>query len=123
MAQSLNPTFKKLTAIEIVKVSDLFRQHLTATDKGAVYEDGWDDQRVVDEAIPDFPGDGLATVAKYRISLGYGKLACIKKVSSEYEDLQGQIFRLCEAVASKLDELEIRILYLEGLLAAKDKAA
>ena len=123
MAQSLNPTFKKLTAIEIVKVSDLFRQHLTATDKGAVYEDGWDDQRVVDEAIPDFPGDGLATVAKYRISLGYGKLACIKKVSSEYEDLQGQIFRLCGAVASKLDELEIRILYLEGLLAAKDKAA
>jgi hypothetical protein len=123
MAQSLNPSFKKLTAIDIVNMSDLFKQHLTATDEGAVYEEGWSDQRVANEAIPNYSGNGLATVGKYRITLGYGKLACIKKVSSEYEDLQGQIFRLCGAVASKLDELEIRILYLEGLLAAKDKAA
>jgi len=113
MAQSLNPTFKKLTAIEIVKVSDLFRQHLTATDKGAVYEDGWDDQRVVNEAIPDFPGDSLATVAKYRISLGYGKLACIKKVSSEYEELQGQIYRLALALEDQYEEFQKRILMLE----------
>jgi hypothetical protein len=113
MAQSLNPSFKKLTAIEIVKVSDLFRQHLAITDKGAVYADGWDDQRVVDEAIPDFPGDSLATVAKYRISLGYGKLACIKKVSSEYEEIQGQIYRVAFNAEERFCRLEDRIERLE----------
>lgn len=123
MAQSLNPTFKKLTAIDIVNMSDLFKQHLTVTPDGAVYADGWDDNRVAREAIPNYTGNARATVGKYRITLGYGQLISVKKYSFEYKDLQGQIFRLYGAVESKLDELEIRILYLESLLTAKDKAA
>jgi len=47
----------------------------------------------------------------------------LKNILLNMKIYKGKVFRLCEAVASKLDELEIRILYLEGLLTAKDKAA
>jgi len=108
MAQSLNPTFKKLTAIEIVKVSDLFRQHLTTTNEGAVYLEGWDDERVAYEAIPDYVGNARGVVGKYRITLGYGLLAVTKK----------------EKPKSRLEELEDRVYYLESLMINyMDKAA
>ena len=108
MAQSLNPTFKKLTAIDIVNVSDLFKQHLTVTPDGAVYADGWDDDRVAKEAIPNYTGNSRAAVGKYRITLGYGLLAVAKK----------------ERPKSRLEELEDRVYYLESLMAHyMDKAA
>jgi hypothetical protein len=133
MAQSLNPTFKKLTAIDIVNVSDLFKQHLTVTPDGAVYADGWDDDRVAKEAIPNYTGNARAAVGKYRITLGYGLLATISKktVSSEYEELNGmihllhtkskerfeeiedQIYRLTAALEDRYDEFQKRILMLE----------
>jgi hypothetical protein len=115
MAQSLNPTFKKLTAIDIVNVSDLFKQHLTVTGDGAVYADGWDDDRVAKEAIPNYTGNARAAVGKYRITLGYGLLATTSKktVSSEYEELQGQIYRLTAALEDKYDEFQKRISMLE----------
>jgi hypothetical protein len=113
MAQSLNPTFKKLTAIDIVNVSDFFKQYLTVTNDGAVYADGWDDDRIAKEAIPNYTGDGVATVAKYRISLGYGKLAYTKKVSSEYEELKGMIYCLSENLEDQYNELQTRISLLE----------
>ena len=96
MAQSPNPSFKKLTAIDIVNVSDLFKQHLTVTEDGAVYADGWDDDRVAKEAIPSYTGNARAAVGKYRTMLGYGLLAVASKktVSSEYEELQSNIYRL-----------------------------
>lgn len=100
MAQSLNPAFKKLTAIDIVNVSDLFKQHLTVTEDGAVYADGWDDDRVAKEAIPNYTGNARAAVGKYRITLGYGLLAVTKKENSN----------------SRLDELEIRVRSLEIIL-------
>lgn len=100
MAQSPNPTFKKLTAIDIVNVSDLFKQHLTATENGAVYADGWNDERVANEAIPDYVGNARDVVGKYRITLGYGILAVAKK----------------EKPKSRLEELEDRVYYLESLM-------
>jgi hypothetical protein len=115
MAQSLNPTFKKLTAIDIVNVSDLFKQHLTVTKDGAVYADGWDDDRVAKEAIPNYTGNARAAVGKYRITLGYGLLATTSKktVSSEYEELQGQIYRVALALEDQYEEFQKRILMLE----------
>jgi hypothetical protein len=115
MAQSLNPTFKKLTAIDIVNVSDLFKQHLTVTGDGAVYADGWDDDRVAKEAIPNYTGNARAAVGKYRITLGYGLLAATSKktVSSEYEELQGQIYRLTAALEDQYEEFQKRISMLE----------
>lgn len=108
MAQSPNPSFKKLTAIDIVNVSDLFKQHLTVTEDGAVYADGWNDERVAREAIPNYTGNGPATVGKYRITLGYGLLAVAKK----------------ERPKSRLEELEDRVYYLESLMINyMDKAA
>jgi len=115
MAQSLNPTFKKLTAIDIVNVSDLFKQHLTVTGDGAVYADGWDDDRVAKEAIPNYTGNARAAVGKYRITLGYGLLATTSKktVSSEYEELQGQIYRVAFNAEERFCRLEDRIERLE----------
>ena len=115
MAQSLNPTFKKLTAIDIVNVSDLFKQHLTVTGDGAVYADGWDDDRVAKEAIPNYTGNARAAVGKYRITLGYGLLATTSKktVSSEYEELQGQIYRVALALEDQYEEFQKRISMLE----------
>jgi hypothetical protein len=108
MAQSEKPTFKKLTAIDIVNVSDLFKQYLTVTPNGAVYAEGWDDERVANEAIPSYVGNGRLVVGKYRITLGYGVLALVKK----------------ERPKNRLDELEDRIYYLETLMARyMDKAA
>ena len=115
MAQSPNPTFKKLTAIDIVNVSDLFKQHLTVTEDGAVYADGWDDDRVAREAIPNYTGNSRAAVGKYRITLGYGLLAVASKktVSSEYEELQGHIYRTSSALGRRMNELEDRLKQLE----------
>jgi len=115
MAQSLNPTFKKLTAIDIVNVSDLFKQHLTVTPDGAVYADGWDDDRVAKEAIPKYTGNARAAVGKYRITLGYGLLAVASKktVSSEYEEIQGQIYSTSSALGRRMNELEYRLKQLE----------
>ena len=108
MAQSENPTFKKLTAIDIVNVSDLFKQHLTTTPNGAVYAEGWDDERVAKEAIPNYVGNSRLVVGKYRITLGYGVLALVKR----------------ERPKSRLEELEDRVYYLETLMARyMDKSA
>lgn len=108
MAQSPNPSFKKLTAIDIVNVSDLFKQHLTVTPDGAVYADGWDDDRVAKEAIPNYTGNSRAAVGKYRITLGYGLLAVASKktVSSEYEELKGMFYQYHLHVDSRINYLE-----------------
>lgn len=115
MAQSPNPSFKKLTAIDIVNVSDLFKQYLTITEDGAVYADGWDDDRVAREAIPNYTGNSRAAVGKYRITLGYGLLAVASKktVSSEYEELQSNIYRLSDFLGGRVNELEDRLKQLE----------
>lgn len=115
MAQSPNPSFKKLTAIDIVNVSDLFKQHLTITENGAVYADGWDDDRVAREAIPNYTGNSRAAVGKYRITLGYGLLAVASKksVSSEYEEILGHIYRTSGALGRRMNELEDRLKQLE----------
>lgn len=108
MAQSLNPTFKKLTAIDIVNVSDLFKHYLTVTPNGAVYAEGWDDERVANEAIPNYVGNARGVVGKYRITLGYGILALVKR----------------ERPKNRMEELEDRVYYLETLMANyMDKAA
>lgn len=115
MAQSLNPAFKKLTAIDIVNVSDLFKQHLTVTPDGAAYADGWDDDRVAKEAIPNYTGNARAAVGKYRITLGYGLLAVASKktVSSEYEEIRGQIYRNAFNMEERFCRLEDRLERLE----------
>jgi len=100
MAKSENPSFTKLSALEIVRISDFLREYVQITDNGAVYKEGWNDERVAVEAIPNYLGNGRAAVGKYRITLGYGHLAVTKK----------------ENPANRLDALENRIAYLEKYL-------
>lgn len=100
MAKSENPSFTKLTALEIVRVSDFLREYVQVTENGAVYKEGWNDERVAAEAIPNYLGNGRVAVGKYRITFGYGHLAVAKK----------------EKPLNRLDALEKRIAHMEKYL-------
>lgn len=100
MARSLNPTFKKLTANQLIALSDVLRAHCHRSPEGAVYEDGWNDERVANEAIPEYAGNKIATVGHYRVALGFGRLRAAPKK---------------ESMSDRLAELEKRVSNLETL--------
>ena len=78
MATSTNPKFKQLTALQIRAVDKCLEAHCFADpqdDGRCIYESGWDDDRVAQEAIPEYPGRRAHVVGTYRIRLGYGRLA------------------------------------------------
>jgi hypothetical protein len=105
MSRSLNPTYKKLTANQIIRLSDALRLHCESTPNGAVYEDGWNDERIAAEAIPEYSGNKTETAAKYRVGLGFGKLRVIAKK---------------ESMSDRLAELERRLSRVEKIIAAID---
>ena len=96
MPRTLTPSFKKLTSIQVVALSDAFRKHITVTDGGSIYENGWNDERIGKEVIPDYPGNSQAVVASYRKNLGFGSL-----------------YSKNEKHTDRLDKLELRVLELE----------
>jgi hypothetical protein len=101
MARSLNPTFKKLTANQLIALSDVLRAHCHRSPEGAVYEDGWNDERVANEAIPEYAGNKTATVGHYRVALGFGRLRAVAKK---------------ESMGDRLAELEKRVDWVEKYL-------
>lgn len=77
MATSLNPKFKQLTALQIRAVDKCLEAHCFADPEEAgrcIYEAGWDDARIAEEAIPEYPGRRAHVVGTYRIRLGYGRV-------------------------------------------------
>ena len=101
MTRSLNPAFKKLTAIQLIRLSDSLKAHCHRTPDGAVYEDDWNDERVANEAIPEYTGNKTATAANYRVVLGFGRLrVTVKK----------------ESISDRLAELEKRVDLVEKYL-------
>jgi len=101
MSKALNPSFKKLTSIQVVALSDAFRKHITITDEGSLYEDGWNDERIGKEVIPDYPGYTTAVVASYRKTLGFGSLYSKNQKHTD-----------------RLDKLELRVLELERTISS-----
>lgn len=72
--------FRKFTRREVTAIMVLLEQHLievspAANGRPAIvrYAAGWDDVRVANEAIPNFPGDKKANVAGIR-SMEFGSL-------------------------------------------------
>ena len=105
MTRSLNPAFKKLTANQLITLSDVLRAHCHRSPEGAVYEDDWNDERVANEAIPEYTGNKTATAAHYRVALGFGRLrVTVKK----------------ESISDRLEKLEKRLSRVERIIAATD---
>ena len=104
MATSTNPKFKQLTALQIRAVDKCLEAHCFADpqeDGRCVYEAGWDDARIAEEAIPEYPGRRAHVVGTYRIRLGYGRV--ISKTPKPDKATSGQ----------KIADLEDRIIALE----------
>jgi len=105
MATSLNPKFKQLTALQIRAVDKCLEAHCFADpqeDGRCIYEAGWDDARVADEAIPEYPGRRAHVVGTYRLRLGYGRV-----ISKAHKPQK--------AGDQKIADLESRIIDLEAL--------
>ena len=105
MATSANPKFKQLTALQIRAVDKCLEAHCFADpqeDGRCIYEAGWDDARVAEEAIPEYPGRRAHVVGTYRIRLGYGRVA--HRISNPKK-----------AKDQKIADLESRIIDLEQL--------
>jgi hypothetical protein len=96
MPRTSTPSFKKLTSVQVVALSDAFRKHIIVKDDGSIYEDGWNDERIGKEVIPHYPGNIQAVVASYRKNLGFGSL-----------------YSKNEKHTDRLDKLELRVLELE----------
>lgn len=98
MSRSLNPAYKKLTANQLIALSDIIRAHCHRSPEGAVYEDDWNDERVANEAIPEYTGNKTAAAAHYRVILGFGRLrVTVKK----------------ESISDRLEKLEKRVDWVE----------
>ena len=86
MSKALNPSFKKLTSIQVVALSDAFRKHITITDEGSLYENGYI----------------TAVVASYRKTLGFGSLySKNQKHTDRLDKLELRVLEL-ERTISKL---------------------
>jgi hypothetical protein len=106
MATSANPKFKQLTALQIRAVDKCLEAHCFADpqeDGRCIYELGWDDARVADEAIPEYPGRRAHVVGTYRIRLGYGRVISKNPKPQKAGD-------------QKLADLEDRVSALEAVL-------
>jgi hypothetical protein len=106
MATSVNPKFKQLTALQIRAVDKCLEAHCFADpqeDGRCIYEAGWDDARIGEEAIPEYPGRRAHVVGTYRIRLGYGRVVSKATKPKKAKD-------------QKLADLEDRVSALEAVL-------
>jgi hypothetical protein len=98
--------FDKLSAAQIVAVDRVLGVRVIRTGpESCIYEDGWDDARVAREVIPEYAGNGMTSVGRLRISLGYGKLRNGRKpdeaadpIEAAYRDLDARITAIEKAL-------------------------
>lgn len=72
------PTFKKLKLAQSIAIHGMLTAHLLKDETGAVikdetgavsYEPGWDDERIGEAAIPEYPGRRQQAVGAVRVKL------------------------------------------------------
>lgn len=70
--------YRRLTTRETWALVDLLNRVCTRVDaEWASYIEGYDDERVANEALPEFPGDKLQSVMRVRLDL-FGKIRAVK---------------------------------------------
>ena len=131
MATSLNPKFKQLTALQIRAVDKCLEAHCFADpqeDGRCVYEAGWDDARIAEEAIPEYPGRRAHVVGTYRIRLGYGRVVHKApkpdKAASDQKivDLESRITALERLTSDIICNVSVNIDHLSGKISQSEKS-
>jgi hypothetical protein len=78
-------TFIKLTLKQRIQIHEVMRDHILVLANGRVrYEDGWDDERVAAESIPEYPGDKVKVTAVVRNEM-FGSLIAPKTFKGDLE--------------------------------------
>lgn len=96
-------TFKKLNTSQIIAVGNLLTQHCRKLpDGGAEYEEGWDDNRIGSEAIPEYAGGKAGAVAKIRLNiigvLALPRMKAAVAIEAENVDLRSRVRHLEDTV-------------------------
>lgn len=97
--------FRKLTLKETFGVMKLLEQHCKTVDGHAVYDEGWNDEAVANQALPDFPGQKASAVSHIR-NTEYGPVPRAKPQASGSPSA-ARLDRLERAIKMMADKLGV----------------
>lgn len=104
--------FRKLTARETWATVDLLNRVVTSVDGSALYAEGYDDERVAKEALPEFPGNATTTVGSIRNNL-FGPLRRVKaepkQAMSRLAEVEAEIAYLRKAVVWLAQSFDLQL--------------